>query len=233
MVLNKCKFLMSVETEIDESCFFISGHGLGFPYPNAVQQQLQQQQLMLTLNQCLQQITMQQLEMQNMQRQMQNLSLLYEPVDLDPRLPALQAPPEEPLRYRSHTSLPSGLDSRGLTPNASGGFNFQPRLSARSFPSRSNENLFLGEAVGGDGITEVFASDVADQSNVEQHRRGVRNKSSSVGQYSADRSVKRKTSSMSDRSRRQNSQAQQTSFSESPDVVPPLNLQEILRRKKM
>lgn len=63
---------------------FISGLGLGFPYPNALQQQLQQQQLMLTLNQCLQQITMQQLEMQNMQRQMQNLSLLYEPVDLDP-----------------------------------------------------------------------------------------------------------------------------------------------------
>uniref|UniRef100_K1R4A2 Pericentriolar material 1 protein n=1 Tax=Magallana gigas TaxID=29159 RepID=K1R4A2_MAGGI len=209
------------------------GLGLGFPYPNALQQQLQQQQLMLTLNQCLQQITMQQLEMQNMQRQMQNLSLLYEPVDLDPSLPALQAPPEEPLRYRSHTSLPSGLDSRGLTPNASGGFNFQPRLSARSFPSRSNENLLLGEAVGGEGIREVFASDVADQSNVEQHRRGVRNKSSSVGQYSADRSVKRKTSSMSDRSRRQNSQAQQTSFSESPDVVPPLNLQEILRRKKI
>lgn len=205
--------------------------GGGFPYPNVLQQQLQQQQLMLTLNQCLQQITMQQLEMQNMQRQMQNLSLLFEPTDPDPRLPALQAPPEEPLRYRSQTSLPQGLDPRGLTPNTLGGFNFQPRLSVRSFPSRSSENLLLSEAAG--GTTEVFATDTADQSNVEQHRRGVRNKSSSTGQYSADRSVKRKTSSMSDRNRRQVSQGQQTSFSESPDVIPPLNLQEILRRKKM
>ncbi|XP_062615320.1 pericentriolar material 1 protein-like isoform X1 [Saccostrea cucullata] len=209
-----------------------TGFGLHGPDPNTLQQQLQQQQLMLTLNQCLQQITMQQVEMQNMQRQMQNLSLMFEPSVLDPRFPALQAPSEDPTRYRSHTSLPSGLDSRGLTPNASVGFNFQPR----PIPNRSNENLLLSEAAGGINVTEVFAynrPEAAEQSNVEQHRRGVRNKSTSVGQSSADRSVKRKTSSLSDRGRRQTSQAQQSSFTESPDVVPPLNLQEILRRKKM
>lgn len=38
-----------------------------------LQQQLQQQQLMMSLNQCYQQIAMQQMEMQNMQRQMQAL----------------------------------------------------------------------------------------------------------------------------------------------------------------
>ncbi|KAH3829898.1 pericentriolar material 1 protein-like isoform X2 [Dreissena polymorpha] len=44
-----------------------------------LQQQLQQQQLMMSLNQCYQQISMQQLEMQNMQRQIQ--ALLYQQAD--------------------------------------------------------------------------------------------------------------------------------------------------------
>ncbi|XP_056010025.1 pericentriolar material 1 protein-like isoform X3 [Ostrea edulis] len=233
---NLCQNLLTNQsTSMMQPNLTTAGLGPRYPDPNALQQQLQQQQLMLTLNQCLQQITMQQLEMQNMQRQMQSLSLLFEPPELDPRLPALQAPLEELSRSRSQTSLPSGLDSRGLTPNASGGFHFQPRLSARSFRNRSNENLLLNEAAGGEDLTEVFASerpDAVEQNNVEQHRRGIRSKSSSVGQYSAERSLKRKTSSMSDRNRRQTSQAQQTSISENPDVEPPLNLQEILRRKK-
>lgn len=51
----------------------ISGFGSHNQLTADLHQQLQQQQLMMSLNQCYQQISLQQMEMQNMQRQIQAL----------------------------------------------------------------------------------------------------------------------------------------------------------------
>lgn len=59
--------------------FILSGFGSHNQLTADLQQQLQQQQLMMSLNQCYQQISLQQMEMQNMQRQIQ--ALLYQPTD--------------------------------------------------------------------------------------------------------------------------------------------------------
>ncbi|XP_053399542.1 pericentriolar material 1 protein-like isoform X2 [Mercenaria mercenaria] len=67
------------------------------------QQQLQQQQLMMSLNQCYQQISMQQMEMQNMQRQMQ--ALVYQIADGDVNESGFSSD----LRVRSLSSLYSPM----------------------------------------------------------------------------------------------------------------------------
>lgn len=68
-----------------------------------LQQQLQQQQLMMSLNQCYQQISMQQMEMQNMQRQMQ--TLVYQLSDGDVNESGFSSD----LRVRSLSSLYSPM----------------------------------------------------------------------------------------------------------------------------
>ncbi|XP_069131168.1 pericentriolar material 1 protein-like [Argopecten irradians] len=123
----------------------VSGMGLlqtGFGYPRGVmpdmfQQQMQQQQLMMNMSQCLQQISMQQMEIQNLQRHIQSFT------------------PDE-LRLRSLTSLSAAVDSRGLSPN----IGTLPRPDSLSQPStnflqrQSLDNLLMGQTLGEDSVFE-------------------------------------------------------------------------------
>ncbi|XP_060554771.1 pericentriolar material 1 protein-like isoform X2 [Ruditapes philippinarum] len=89
-----------------------------------LQQQLQQQQLMMSLNQCYQQISMQQMEMQNMQRQMQ--ALVYQLAEGDVNESGFSSD----LRVRSLSSLYSPMMPRQspsvFLPPVGDAFQFNP-----------------------------------------------------------------------------------------------------------
>ncbi|XP_060064329.1 pericentriolar material 1 protein-like isoform X2 [Ylistrum balloti] len=114
----------------------------GFGYrgnamPDMFQQQMQQQQMMMNMSQCLQQIAMQQMEIQNLQRHIQGFT------------------PDE-IRLRSLTSLSAAVDSRGLSPNIGA----LPRPDSFSQPPssflqrQSMDNLLSGQAIGEDNVFE-------------------------------------------------------------------------------
>ncbi|XP_033742710.1 pericentriolar material 1 protein-like isoform X3 [Pecten maximus] len=118
----------------------MSSPGFGYrggAMPDMFQQQMQQQQLMMNMSQCLQQIAMQQMEIQNLQRHIQGFT------------------PDE-LRLRSLTSLSAAVDSRGLSPN----IGTLPRPDSFSQPTpsflqrHSMDNLLSGQTLGEDNVFE-------------------------------------------------------------------------------
>jgi len=121
-----------------------------------MQQQLQQQQLMMNLSQCLQQMAMQQLDIQNLQRQMQGLTIQQEMGS------SLSIVPDD-LRMRSMTSLPTASDTHGLSPNIGltlprpDSFSMQPQFpNTSSFHTRRSADNLLSTQTLEDS---VFGSD--------------------------------------------------------------------------
>lgn len=128
-----------------------------------LQQQLQQQQLMMSLNQCYQQISMQQMEMQNMQRQMQ--SLLYQLASCDVNESGFASD----LRVRPSSSLYSPMIPR-QSPNIllpqSDAFHFNPVHQHQSPAS----NILLRHAVETESCNRSDVLENSDRQRVSSRQ---------------------------------------------------------------
>ena len=202
-----------------------------------IQQQLQQQQLLLSLNQCYQQMGMQQMEIQNMQRQMQSLVLAYDNQDTN------DSGLSSDLRVRSYPSLfspmvprPSPQMSDGfMVPRTSvqkaDGFLFNPTDISREAVPRSPERL-LRSAAREDSVFETDRPYQLPESSGERSTRYSR--MSKLDSY-----AKKKKSSPSGGQRVSSTSAQtrtdsadRGSQTRETGSVPPLQFEQFLARKK-
>ena len=192
-----------------------------------IQQQLQQQQLLMSLNQCYQQMAMQQMEIQNMQRQMQALYYSYSENPDDSGL-------SSDLRIRSMPSLFSPMVPRPSPP--SDAFMFNPVLSPREPGQRATSERLLRSTLGEDS---VFDSDKPFQ---RSEPAGDRNLKYSRMSKSDSYAKKKKTSaaSLTNAGQRVSSASAQTradnadrgSQTRESGPVPPLQFEQFLARKK-
>ena len=198
---------------------------MGNPMVPDIQQQLQQQQLLLSLNQCYQQMGMQQMEIQNMQRQMQGLLLAYDNQDTN------DSGLSSDLRVRSSfPSLFSPMVPRP-SPQTADGFMFNPVLSSRETGPRSPDRLLRSVP----REDSVFESDRPYQRLEPSGDRSTRySRTSNLDSY-----AKKKKSSPSGGQRVSSTSAQtrtdsadRGSQTRESGSVPPLQFEQFLARKK-
>ncbi|KAK3100261.1 hypothetical protein FSP39_017062 [Pinctada imbricata] len=195
-----------------------------------LQQQLQQQQMMLGLNQCIQQMAMQQMEIQNMQRQMQCLtSQMYE---TEMPLPSPFSPLPDTLRLRSTSSiLPPDSDARRFSTNAPSSSNRPYMFTSASRGGTADTLLRTGreDEYSRNSSRErdgERSNNVVSSSSRDQHKIAVKKKASSLGRGEA--TMKRKTSSLSERSKKSTSKQRQD---RSSDNIPSLNLEQSRKKR--
>lgn len=214
-----------------------------------IQQQLQQQQLLMSLNQCYQQMAMQQMEIQTMQRQLQSLLFAYSEVqdandsglssDLRVRSfpslfsPMVPRPSPQNDGFLLNQSLSQREQSQRTRPSQTDSFQFNPVLPSREQGQRPSDRL-LRSAIGEDS---VFESDSQYQrpdsagdtrySRMSKIDSYVKKKKTSSPGISGGGQRVRSTSAQA-----RIDSAERASQTRQSGPVPPLQFEQFLARKK-